>query len=129
MFTIKGKYITFKNGPIELSIFKNLDMNESTKNDINEQLSKTVISDDFKLNYCFESDICIDLTKSLLKFHGRSGDALRVNVEFKVNDDDIKKILTYLMTDFEDSDSDDEGNNENNENVRHKKETNLNSNN
>ena len=116
MFKIEGKNFILENGSFKVNIFKNLDLPEKDKNFINESLKQSVVPDDFKLKYYFEGDMCVDIAKQSLKFCAHGGDALDVNVDIKINDDDIRSILTYIITEYEDE-SDNENENDNEDNL------------
>lgn len=107
MLSIKGKEFTLTNGPFKVSVRKDLDLPKKERISITNLLENPHIPDTFALRHYFDGDTYIDLTKTCLKFHSHGGNALDVEVELTVNDDDIRSVLMYIITDF-DSESDDD---------------------
>lgn len=109
MFRIKGSEFILENGTFNVSVFQNLNLSEKKRAFINEQLTNSIIPDSFELKYYFDGDVFVDITKTYLKFYGHGANVLNVEIELKINDDDIKTILQYFVTDFEnDSDKEEE---------------------
>jgi hypothetical protein len=107
MFSIKREYLMLQNGNFKISVFKNLQLSEEKKAYITEELSKAVITDDFKLTFYFDSETFIKITKTHLRFYGYGNNVLHVETSFEVNDSDIRNILEYIIDETE-YDSDDE---------------------